>query len=122
MRIIAIILLIALFALQSFVKTSMVAYYQLNKEYIASTLCENKDKPTLKCQGKCYLNKKIKEQERQESRPLSVLKSLKDSADFFAEYSFYFSFSSLKNLNTQHTNYNAAFYPSPIQEIIHPPC
>ena len=35
--------------------------YNLNKEYIASVLCENRDKPQLACNGKCYLDKKIKE-------------------------------------------------------------
>ena len=35
--------------------------YNYNKEYIASVLCENRDKPELACNGKCYLNKKIKQ-------------------------------------------------------------
>jgi len=35
--------------------------YNLNRDYIASVLCENRDKPELACNGKCYLNKKIKE-------------------------------------------------------------
>ncbi|MCK5816046.1 MAG: hypothetical protein KAH07_08890 [Flavobacteriaceae bacterium] len=35
--------------------------YNLNKEYIASVLCENRDRPQLACNGKCYLDKKIKE-------------------------------------------------------------
>ena len=33
--------------------------YNLNKEYIASVLCENRNKPELACNGKCYLNKKL---------------------------------------------------------------
>ncbi len=34
-------------------------YYVWNKAYIASELCENKDKPKLKCEGKCYLKKML---------------------------------------------------------------
>lgn len=37
--------------------------YMANKERIAATLCENKDRPALKCEGRCHLAKKIKEQE-----------------------------------------------------------
>ena len=40
-----------------------VAYYQINKTYIARVLCENRDKPILNCNGKCFLAKKLKEQQ-----------------------------------------------------------
>jgi hypothetical protein len=36
-----------------------LAEYALNKAYIAQTLCENKDKPLLRCEGKCHLAKEI---------------------------------------------------------------
>ncbi|MBP8793398.1 MAG: hypothetical protein KBE41_04485 [Lutibacter sp.] len=35
--------------------------YYANYEYIATVLCENKDKPYLECNGKCYLQKQLKE-------------------------------------------------------------
>ncbi|WP_298287045.1 hypothetical protein [uncultured Lutibacter sp.] len=35
--------------------------YYANYEYIATVLCENKDKPYLECNGKCYLEKQLKE-------------------------------------------------------------
>ena len=34
--------------------------YYANYDYIAQELCENKDKPLLECNGKCYLVKQIK--------------------------------------------------------------
>jgi len=34
--------------------------YHANYEYIATVLCENRDKPYLECNGKCYLEKQIK--------------------------------------------------------------
>ena len=34
--------------------------YEINKEYIAANLCENKDKPELDCCGKCVLKKELK--------------------------------------------------------------
>jgi hypothetical protein len=41
--------------------------YWANKEYIASKLCENKDRPEMKCEGKCHLTKKVKEQQERNS-------------------------------------------------------
>lgn len=38
----------------------IVAYYQINKQYIARNLCENRNKPQMKCCGKCYLKKQLK--------------------------------------------------------------
>ena len=35
--------------------------YYANYEYIATILCENKDKPYLECNGKCYLQKQLNE-------------------------------------------------------------
>lgn len=34
--------------------------YHANYDYIANVLCENRDKPYLECNGKCYLEKQIK--------------------------------------------------------------
>ena len=39
------------------------AGFKLNQNYIASKLCENRDKPRLHCNGRCYLMKKIKQAE-----------------------------------------------------------
>ena len=36
-----------------------VVEHLLNYEYIATKLCENKDKPELKCNGKCHLMKEL---------------------------------------------------------------
>jgi hypothetical protein len=35
--------------------------YYANYNYIATVLCENKDKPYLECNGKCYLQKQLNE-------------------------------------------------------------
>ena len=36
----------------------IIEYYS-NYDYIATVLCENKDKPFLNCNGKCYLQSQI---------------------------------------------------------------
>jgi hypothetical protein len=45
--------------------------YLLNKEYITAQFCINKDKPELKCNGKCHLADALAQQsEREESSDL----------------------------------------------------
>ena len=46
--------------------------YQTNKEYIASVLCENRNKPEMACNGKCYLNKKIAASKNHDSHDHSL--------------------------------------------------
>lgn len=41
--------------------------FELNKEYITSNLCVNRNKPWMNCNGKCYLMKKVKEAEKEEN-------------------------------------------------------
>jgi hypothetical protein len=43
------------------------AGFKLNQSYITAKLCENRDKPLLHCNGKCYLMKKIKQAEDQQN-------------------------------------------------------
>lgn len=59
MRFIAATILVLLVLTQVFSKWLLVAEYAVNKDYIARKLCENKEKPKLKCHGKCQLMKKM---------------------------------------------------------------
>jgi len=52
--------LIAIIAVSTLYKGLLVGYYVLNKEYIAANLCENRDTPALKCDGKCYLKRNLR--------------------------------------------------------------
>jgi hypothetical protein len=63
------ILLLVAFLVQSFSKGFILLDYQFNKEYIAKNLCENKDKPAMKCEGHCYLCKRLKKQARDQEMP-----------------------------------------------------
>jgi len=63
----AIFLLLALTSSQ-FSRLFVYAGFELNQNYIASTLCENRNKPELHCNGKCYLMKKLKQAEDKEKK------------------------------------------------------
>lgn len=62
-RAVAILLLLAL-SFQFCSRIGVLGYYMLNRQYIASVLCVNKDKPQMHCNGKCYLANKLKHTER----------------------------------------------------------
>jgi hypothetical protein len=47
----------------SFNKTIALIDYQLNKNYIASSLCVNRSKPMSCCKGKCFLRKQMQKDE-----------------------------------------------------------
>jgi len=66
-RLIAVILLLALIS-SNLSSLFVYAEFKTNQKYIAAVLCENKDKPQLNCQGKCYLMKKLKEAEDKEKK------------------------------------------------------
>lgn len=63
-----IIFIVALFVL---VKPALpVLDYIVNYEYIVTELCENKEKPELKCNGKCHLAKELAKASESE-KPIS---------------------------------------------------
>ena len=64
-RYISYILLLAL-TFQITGKVIVCVQYEWNKEYIAAELCENRDKPSMHCDGKCYLNQQLEKKENQE--------------------------------------------------------
>lgn len=58
-KLVAALLIIAIIS-GSFSRIFIYAGFRLNQKYIAATLCENRFRPWLHCNGKCYLLKKIK--------------------------------------------------------------
>ncbi|WP_448698615.1 hypothetical protein ACFGVR_17345 [Mucilaginibacter sp. AW1-3] len=60
-------ILLIVFTLSANFSTLFVfAGFEINKTAIASTLCENRSRPWMHCNGKCYLLKKIKQAEQKE--------------------------------------------------------
>ncbi len=58
-RFTAILLLVTMVS-ANFSRYFVYAGFELNKKYIATNLCENRDKPWMHCNGHCYFMKKIK--------------------------------------------------------------
>ncbi|HEX3385882.1 MAG TPA: hypothetical protein VHS53_11865 [Mucilaginibacter sp.] len=61
----------------SFSRFVVYAGFELNRNYIAAKLCENRNKPWLHCNGRCYLVKKLKQaEEKQAANERETQKSL----------------------------------------------
>lgn len=113
--------LVLIVLLQSNMKLILVGYYELNKSYIAANLCENKLKSSLKCEGKCFLQKKIKAQEKQEKKYASFLKTI-DEIVFIKSSSSSFSHShSFFYIVKKEISYIMKAYSSPLRLIFQPP-
>ena len=68
---------------QTFRSFVIEAGYLLNKNHIANNFCINKNKPALQCNGKCYLARQLKEQEKQERQAPGSKKEKLDTQPFF---------------------------------------
>jgi len=72
-KLLVIILLLAVAALQLGSRWMVYAAFKANQAYIARELCENKAKPELECEGQCCLKKQLQKTEEQESKAPRLL-------------------------------------------------
>jgi len=64
-RALAILLLLALVG-TNFSWLLVYVGFNANRTYVATALCENKARPSMHCNGKCYLMKKLREADEQQ--------------------------------------------------------
>ena len=67
LRTVSILLLLSLLTM-NFSNLCLFTGFELNRKYIAAQFCENKNKPELHCNGKCYLMKKLKQAKDKEEK------------------------------------------------------
>lgn len=48
----------------------IIGTFYANREYITTHFCVNKDKPQMKCGGRCYLHKELKENDKKNGNAL----------------------------------------------------
>ena len=102
-----------------------VIEYVINYEYIAKTLCVNKEKPQMQCNGKCHLMKELAKAAETE-KPLSSNK--KTNAKHLAEELFFQDLKALINqpIYTLHkkwvaNNYSNLYDYKVNHFVFHPP-
>ncbi len=100
-----------------------VAYFNINRNYIARVLCENRDRPQLNCNGKCYLAKKLKQQQDKKDKETTERVSNMPVAHLFHLVMNRFSFLP-KTFNAKKQClffYHLPVYISPLFGILRPP-
>ena len=87
------ILLVFILLNQSFFIGGYVIYWKANQSVIAKTLCENRNKPKLHCDGKCNLRKKLAlledKGESNNSLPSAISKLKSPDAFVLIEHMYY---------------------------------
>jgi hypothetical protein len=108
-----------LILLPSFSKLTVALSYEINKDFIAKTLCENRAHPALHCNGKCHLKKEMRQEERRNNAPSNLLKDF-ELLLFVEDNAVVTPFCELPNL--QHLSfYILKPYSAPLAGIYHPP-
>ena len=106
-----------------FSRLSVYAGFELNHEYISSRLCENRDKPWLHCNGKCYLIKKLREAEENENNKTAKSNLSRLEVSFFQRL-FTLQFQPqaiLTDQNASFANYTFLYSSQYINSIFRPP-
>ena len=107
--------------MQSFSRTVLVVEYQVNKNYIAAVLCENKARPQLHCNGKCHLQKELKAADGEEQKLPAPLKEKMEVVYFCQaiEPAFFFHIPTVSEAGN--TFYQQISGRLPVFGIFHPP-
>ncbi|GAB3960368.1 hypothetical protein GCM10028805_57850 [Spirosoma harenae] len=115
------ILLIAVL-LPSISPWGTIAYYHLNKDYIARVLCENRNKPQLHCDGKCYLAKRLKAQQDKHDKETTERIQQTSPIQLYCEAYFQFDFKASPTvLQSPRFAYQLSSYSSYIRDFLRPP-
>lgn len=124
MRIVIIYIWLITSILPTFSQWGTIAYYQINKEYITRVLCQNRDKPQLHCNGKCYLAKKLKERQEKQNQETSEQIQRIPSLQLFTSpiISFEFLVTPFLMSPEQTFPYQLANYQAPLSVLVLPPC
>ncbi|MBS1918496.1 MAG: hypothetical protein JST87_19690 [Bacteroidetes bacterium] len=103
----------------TFNKAIVLLDYRVNQNFIASTLCENRNKPQCCCHGKCFLKKQLQKDEDGSKNNSSVSKD-KSDVQLFCEENENPAFALLRK-----TQYSFAYiekkYTNFPSSIFHPP-
>lgn len=109
--------------LPTFSQWGTIAYFQLNKEYIARVLCENRDRPELHCDGKCYLAQRLKTQQEKQDQQTTERVQNTPVLQLYTQPFIQFDFQPLRTVLRTKTAflYHLLIYSAPLADLLHPP-
>jgi hypothetical protein len=113
------VILIIVFVFRPFIP---VVEYIVNYEYVSTVLCENIDKPELKCNGKCHLAKELtKSLEHKGPMQLDKISLLSDFIPTFFYKPNLFVSTSLVTKKISNNNYVEHYSYLYSQALLQPP-
>ncbi len=114
------ILLLVSFTFQSFSTLTLIAGFELNRSYIAHNLCINRDNPSMHCNGKCFLEKELHQnQERKNQGSENVGNRL--ILPLFCPDEVYIFNTTLKSSTFTYDGVRSRHYLTPHFSFFHPP-
>lgn len=113
-------IVLVLFLLPQFSNTILWVNYELNKKAITEEFCVNKEKPELKCNGKCHLAEQLTKSNQTPAEQPTEVNYLPQIPLFYQEVE---QPVVVIDLNEKQTMHSIGFYSySPVFKIEHPPC
>ncbi len=104
-------------------------YFYINQREITRLECENKDKPLMKCNGKCYLAKQLQKAEDElnvkkskQEKSKNTIKLLEGSAFIVPQKTAFSSHFSFQIETTNCVSYSKNLLAGATYPIFHPPC
>ncbi|MDP6907977.1 MAG: hypothetical protein QF371_00655 [Flavobacteriales bacterium] len=98
----------------------IVLNHTINQSYIIENFCENKEKPELKCNGKCHLKKQIKEDSEKKSEVPANLSELLTFVLIYEEID-EIALSFLDARSRHASPYSVGSYSQELHSVFHPP-
>ena len=99
-------------------------WFYLNQQEIAREKCENKARPTMHCDGKCYLAKqlrKLEQKEQDHSSKSNPFRNVEKGTLFLPEMRFAIVPEAPADLNQSFYTYQSPVSQENTGEIFHPP-
>ena len=96
--------------------------YYANYDYIANELCENKDRPYLECNGKCYLEKQLNKTTHTNHEHNSTIPAINfDDYPVSPLDQFEYKVLVAENFNSKVSKYRQNYNQDYLFPIFHPP-
>lgn len=123
MRSVIAYILLAAIMLPTLSPWGTIAYFKLNREYIAKVLCENRKRPELHCDGKCYLAKKLKQQQEKQDKETSEKVHNMPVIQLFTPQPYYYHFESEAIAFREPVRFfhQLLIYTAPVGKLLRPP-
>jgi hypothetical protein len=97
-----------------------LGYYALFTDDFIERFCENKERPELNCDGKCYLAKMLLQESKDDTPPLNV-ELLKNETVLFLEKSMTIDFVGTQVIDLANYGYMDHYYFNFLKKEIQPP-